>query len=76
MVMPKKGLRKIKVDNKEYKYKIRGSMHHYYVDFIAETTLIIELEANKYYTETRENGWVVTPKIVREIIEREVKNEF
>lgn len=74
MTMPKKGLRKIKVDNKEYKYKIRGRMHHYYVDHIDSTTLIIELETDKYYTETREDGWVVTPKIIREIIEREVKH--
>lgn len=72
MTMPKKGTRKIVVDGKEYKYKVSGETHHWYGG-IVDTNLTIELGENNYYTEIREDGWIVKPNEVRQIIEREIE---
>lgn len=72
MTMPKKGTRKIVVDGKEYKYKVSGTTHHWHGG-VVDTKLTIELGENNYYTEIREEDWIVKPNEVRQIIEREIE---
>ena len=73
MTMPKKGTRKIVVNDKEYRYRVSGIKHYWYTDSVVETALLIEIDSNNYYKERRNGRWEVTPKYIREVIEKENK---
>lgn len=67
MTMPKKGRRKIVVNNKTYYYVVKKTFEHGYYGY-KEATVTIQCPSGKFFSDPEEH-LEITPSYIRKLIE-------